>query len=172
MGFWTLDNGFLLSRVRIAHGGIEPAPFEPRRTELFEDNRVVNTYDGEVFTAVEPQKLPQAIQDSLAAPAEAFTAADADALPAGAAATPQQKPEKRLEANETLAWRVVNGTGGGPFALQWKGIMLDPETRGVVRFAYRIEPGAAVDLYLLDINGMQSAPNFDVRQHGAYRWRT
>ena len=80
LAFWTLDNGFVLSRVRIAHDGLKLAPFETRRSSLFEDSRVINQYDAELFTAVEPQALPRAIQDALSLPAETFTPASADAL--------------------------------------------------------------------------------------------
>jgi hypothetical protein len=160
--FWTLDNGFLLSRVRIAHGGVKLAPFESRRSGLFEDSRVINQYDGEVFTAVEPQTLPRAIQDALSAPPEAFVPAAADVIAAAAG---------HEDEGATRAYRVSNGTGGGPFALQWKNVMVDPESKGILRFAYRIEPGAQVDLYLLDINGIAENPNFNVRYKGAYRWR-
>jgi len=155
VAFWTVDNGFLLSRVRIAHSGMKAGPLEPRRSGLFEDARVVNIFDGEVFTAVERQPLPPAIQAALAAPKDAFKPVDADPLPGPDAAA-------------TQAYRVVNGTGGGPFALQWKGMLVDPEFQGVLRFAYRIEPGANVDLYLLDVAGGRS---FDPRRQGAYRWR-
>jgi hypothetical protein len=160
VAFWTLDNGFLLSRVRIAHNGAKAAPFEPRRTSLHNDARVVNVFDGEVWTKVEPQNVPAEIAAALGAPKNAFRPADADALPAERAAVAPN-------AETAPAYRVANGTGGGPFALQWKNVLVDPDTRGVVRFAYRIEPGAMVDLYLIDVSGRP----FDPRRMGAYRWR-
>ncbi len=165
IAFWTLDNGFLLSRVRIAHGGVRPAPFDSRNTQLYEDRGVINMYDGEILSRVEPQVLPRVIQDSLSQPAEAFTPAAADAPPGD-----QAIAKNGFNANDTHAYRVINGVSGGPFALQWKNVAIDPEHHGVVRFAYRIEPGANVDLYLLDLS-QQGNPNFNVRNEGAYRWR-
>jgi hypothetical protein len=167
VAFWTLDNGFLLSRVRIAHGGLQPATFESRQAELYEDAHVINMYDSEILTRVEPQVLPRSIQDSLSAPAEAFTPTDADALP------PDQALAKNgFNATDTPAYRVINGTGGSAFALQWKKPgTINPETHGFVRFAYRIEPGAQIDFYLLDIEHLNANPNYDARYEGAYRWR-
>ncbi|MCY3018117.1 MAG: hypothetical protein NTW87_03675 [Planctomycetota bacterium] len=163
VAFWTMDNGFLLSRVRIAHGGMRAARFEPRLSNLYEDARVVNLFDGETLTAVEPQALPPAIEAALASPKDAFKPADADPLPLDAA-----KGAPNAEAGgRAPAYRVVNGIGGGPFALQWKNQLIDPDARGVLRFAYCIEPGANVDLYLLDVGGR----SFDPRRQGAYRWR-
>ncbi|HYF50061.1 MAG TPA: DUF6250 domain-containing protein [Planctomycetota bacterium] len=162
VGFWTLDNGFILSRVRIAHGGAETAPFESRRTLLYEDARVVNAYDGETYGRVEPQKLPQAVALSLDAAPATFKPVEASGLPDKDAAFQGAGPP---------AYRVVNGIGGGPCVLQWKNLTIDPENRGVVRFAYRIEPGAKVDLYLIDTSGREGSRAFNPRNSGAYRWR-
>ena len=178
LAFWTLDNGFLLSRVRIAHGGIKPAPFEPRDSNLYEDARVINMFDGEVLTSVEPQALPEAIQSALAAPKNAFKPADAPPLPVlslkgrdGGAPIVDPSVTKLNPGQPPPAWRVVNGTGGGAMALQWKSQYVDPENC-VLRFAYRIEPGANVDLYLIDQTAReQGQGNFNPRQQGAYRWR-
>ena len=165
LGFWTIDNGFLLSRVRIAHGGMKPAPFESRRSNLYDDARVINVFDGEVFTSVEPQLLPASIQAALATPKNEFKPADADALPPSPA-LPESEP---TSIKQPQAYRVVNGTGGGPFTLQFR-TSLDIEERGILRFAYRIEPGAQVDLYLVDLSGRDGNPNFSPRQN-VFRWR-
>jgi hypothetical protein len=178
VAFWTIENGFLLSRVRIAHGGAKPAPFESRLATLYHDSQVINQYDGEVLTNVQRQSLPPAITDALASPRDAFKASEADALspelakseaPAGAPNTPP------------AAYRVANGTGGGPFVLQWKSFLVDPEKKGILRFAYCIEPGTQVDLYLLDLNVSQEPATNEgfrnprrvsnQRQYRAYRWR-
>jgi len=178
VAFWTIDNGFLLSRVRIAHGGAKPAPFESRIASLYNDAQVINQYDGEVLTNVQRQLLPPAIADALAAPRDAFAPADADALAPNAA---KAEPPAGAPSTPPPAYRVTNGTGGGPFVLQWKSFLIDPERKGIVRFAYCIEPGANVDLYLLDLNSPQEAPtneNFrnsrrvnNPRQFRSYRWR-
>lgn len=164
VAFWTLDNGFLLSRVRIAHGGATPAPFEARRAKLYEDGRIINLYDGEIQTAVTAQTLPPAIRDSLKSPRKNFAPATAPALPADAAKA--IAPEAG-GGGSAEAWRVENAAGGGPFCVQFKGALLDPEQRGVLRFAYRIEPGANVDLYLVDVSERGGNPRYT----GAYRWR-
>jgi len=164
VSFWTLDNGFLLSRVRIAHSGAKPAPFEPRRAKLYEDGRVINLYDGEIQTAVTPQKLPQEIRTSLKSPRRSFQPATAPALEGDAAKAAMPEPGGAASAE---AWRVDNAAGGGPFCLQIKGALIDPDQRGVLRFAYRIEPGASVDLYLVDVSERGGNPRYT----GAYRWR-
>ncbi|HYG74517.1 MAG TPA: PDZ domain-containing protein [Planctomycetota bacterium] len=169
VGFWTVDNGFLLSRVRIAHSGARPAPFEPRDAGMYDDIKVTNRFDGEVFTRVEPQVLPREIETALSSPRDAFKPADADPVPASARVNP-------AAGEIPSAWRVVNGTSGGPFALQWKTIGLDPESKGVIRFAYRIEPGAQIDLYLVDIAGAGESQTssrrvFNPRQQSVFRWR-
>jgi len=165
VGFWTVDNGFLLSRVRIAFDGAKAAPFESRQASMYDDAKVTNRFDGEVLTRVEPQVLPPEIEASLSTARETFQAADAEPLNGGA-----------LNAGGTAAWRVVNGTSGGPFALQWKSLTLEPETKGVLRFAYRLEPGAQVDLYLVDLTGGNDTPaparrGFNPRQQSVFRWR-
>ncbi|MGD0089669.1 MAG: PDZ domain-containing protein, partial [Planctomycetota bacterium] len=167
VAFWTLDNGFLLSRVRIAHETLKPGPFEPRRANLYDDGRVINMFDGEVYTAVAPQALPGAIQAALAAPPNAFQPADADVVQASSPASVGQASSPADRA-AIPAYRVLNTIGGGPFALQWKNLSVDAEARSVLRFAYCIEPGANVDLYLLDISTNRP---FDPRRNGAYRVR-
>ncbi|MFH0939107.1 MAG: PDZ domain-containing protein [Planctomycetota bacterium] len=162
VGFWTLDNGFLLARVRIAHSGARPAPFEVRRSALYEDARVINTYDGEVLTSVTGQRLPPTIRASLNARADAFQPTDADALSAAEWEARDKMPD---------AYRVVNGVGGGPFALQWRKLTVDPN-KSVIRFAYRLEPSANVDLYLVNVSpSRNNFDGFNPRQSGAYRWR-
>ena len=134
--FWTLDNGFLLSRLRIAHGGARPAPFEAGRCELFEDAKVINMFDGEIPTAVAAEALPADIAKVLNAP-----------------------PDES-------AYRVTNGIGGGPFALQFKSKTFNMEQQSVLQFAYRIEPGAKVDLNLIQLG----YADFNPRHQAAYRW--
>ena len=158
VGFWTLDNGFMLSRLRIAHNGMQPAPFESRLAKPFSDERVINLFDGEALTAVEPVALPPAIQASLSSPAEAFVPAAADFAAAPAAEI----------YNGTPAYNVVNGTGGGPFALQWKALRFNPDD-SVLRLAYCINPGAKVDLYLYELPG--TGRQLDPRYQRAFRWR-
>ena len=119
---WTCENGLLLARARIAAERIEPGPLESRRTALYDDGTVVNLLDGEVHTSVERvhQEVP--------------LTTDANG-----------------GARESLpVWRVTNGTGGGPMALQWKKLRCDPLSLGVARFAICIQPGTAVDFCLKD----------------------
>jgi hypothetical protein len=161
IAFWTMDNGMLLSRVRIAYDGMRPGPFESRRASLFEDARVINRFDGETQVSVERQRLPRQIEASLKASVEAF-------LPVSADAEPDAKAGKNAdEADESTGYAVTNGIGGGTFALQWKTQVLDPEEQGLLRFAYRLEPGANVDLYMTESNGT----NMDPRRQKTYRWR-
>ncbi|HEY3324673.1 MAG TPA: PDZ domain-containing protein [Planctomycetota bacterium] len=161
VAFWTMDNGFLLARVRIAHSGCRAAPFEPRRAALYQDARVINRFDQEVLTRLEPQALPAAIETALSSPPDAFKPADADAETKVFAPLPGAFPP---------AYRVVNAVSGGPMALQWKNFIVDPEGKGILRFAYCIEPGAMVDLYLIDVSS-QDVRSINPRQHGAFRWR-
>ena len=166
VAFWTVDNGFLLSRVRIAHSGMSPAPFKSRNTSLYNDARVVNIFDGEASTSVQLQELPKQIQKALAAPSDLFVPAESPPLENGTRGIPGSTPPTPFQERES-AYRVVNGSCGGPFALQWKTLAIDPENRGILRFAYCIEPGAKVDLYLIDVRGQ----NFDPRHQTAFRWR-
>ena len=159
VGFWTMDNSFLLSRVRIAHGGARPAPFEDGKSARFEDARVVNIVDGETPTTVTREPLPPEIAAALNAPANAFKPVDGVAALSGKFTDDQ--------AGASAAYHIVNGIGGGPFALQFRGHLIDTDREGVVRFAYRIEPGANVDFYLIDVRDNE----FDPRHKGAYRWR-
>ncbi len=76
MGFWTLDNSFLLSRVRIAHGGARPAPFEDGKSALFEDAKVVNLFDGETPTTVTRETMPKQVVEALTAKGAEFKAVD------------------------------------------------------------------------------------------------
>ena len=69
-------------------------------------------------------------------------------------------------AGPNSAFHVVNGIGGGPFALQFRARTIDIEHESVVRFAYRIEPGAMIDFYLVSPQG-----DFNPRHQGCYRWR-
>lgn len=148
VGFWTLDNGVLLSRCRIACAGeVAHAPLASRTSGLYDDGTAINLFDGEVHTAVAREALPASIAAALAAPPDGYRPASGgkiDAPPAG-------------NKEAAAAWRVVNGIGGGPFALQ----MRSPFDRlGVLRFAMRIEPGTAVDFCLKDL-----------RDGNYYRWR-
>lgn len=145
VGFWTLDNGVLLSRCRIAcTGEVAHAPVASRTEGLFDDGTAINIFDGEVHTAVAREALPANIAAALLAAPDAYAPAEAEKSNAPPAA-------------DAAAWRVVNGIGGGPFALQ----MRRPYERlGVLRFAMRIEPGAAVDFCLKDL-----------RDGAYYRWR-
>lgn len=146
VGFWTLDNGVLLSRCRIAcTGEVTHAPVSSRAEGLYDDGAAINLFDGEVHTAVAREALPGTIAAALAAPPDGYASAEAEkssAPPAGDAAA---------------AWRVVNGIGGGAFALQMRRPF---DNLGVLRFAMRIEPGAAVDFCLKDL-----------RDGAYYRWR-
>jgi len=156
VAFWTLDNGFLLARVRLAHNGLRPAPFESDGAELFDDGRVVNLFDGETVTAVKPLALPEPIRASLNSPKATFQSADAEF---GMNAPQPDKPAE--------AYRVTNAHGGGPFALQWRNMLVDPEIRGFVRFAYCLPPGTSVDLYLVEAG----TGDFNPRHQNAFRWR-
>lgn len=158
VAYWTLDNGFLLSRLRIAHNGARPAPFEDGRSELFEDARVINMFDGEYTTSVAPEALPAEIVASLQSPPDGFKPASAPKI-AG--------EQGGGGAGGNSGYRVTNGVGGGPFALQFKTKIVNIESDGVVRFAYRIEPGAKVDLYLMQLGFGE----FNPRHQGCYRWR-
>lgn len=139
VAFWTVDNGVLLSRCRIACGAAKPGPLESRGSELFDDGTVINMYDGEVHTRVDLEALPPEIAASVGAAPARFAPAEAVPL----------KIEPRPEMAK--GWRVTNATGGGPFALQWKNLRADPAVAGVVRFAIRLEPGASTDFYLKDL---------------------
>ncbi|MBI3830103.1 MAG: PDZ domain-containing protein [Planctomycetes bacterium] len=139
VAFWTVDNGVLLSRCRIACGAAKPGPLESRGSELFDDGTVINMYDGEVHTRVDLEALPPEIAASVGAAPARFT--------------PAESAPMKIEPRPEMAkgWRVTNATGGGPFALQWKNHRADPAVAGVVRFAMRLEPGASVDFYLKDL---------------------
>ncbi len=165
VGFWTMDNSFLLSRLRIAHGGARAAPFEDGKCALFDDGRAVNIFDGETPTTVVREILPPDISAALNAAEHAFHALDGIAPVAGIpadTAAPDADGVKKLNA-----YHIVNGIGGGPFALQFRSRLIDIEHEGVVRFAYRIEPGAAVDFYLTRAGETDINP----RHQGCYRWR-
>jgi len=167
VAFWTFDNSFLLSRLRIAHGGARPAPFEDGRSALFEDSKAINMFDGETPTAMAREELPKAIADSLTTPANVFRSATAEPIPL--------VPEKQWPADEAdpkapavaHAYHVTNGIGGGPFALQFKSRMIDVEREGVVRFAYRIDPGTLIDFYLVPAG----QGDFNPRHQNSFRWR-
>lgn len=139
-GFWTMDNGVLLSRLRIASTAVRHGPLESRESVLHDDGVTVNLYEGEIHTRVEPEALPREISQSLLSAPAMFK-------PASAAPVKEFPP-----VGAARAWRVINGMGGGAFALQWKKLRADPATACVLRFAMRIEPGAAVDLYMKDVN--------------------
>lgn len=155
VGFWTVDNGVLLSRCRIASDSSRPGPLESRASELFDDNTVINMYDGEVHSRVALEGMPHEIGASLGAAPARFKAADAPA------------PENTQDAGLSKGWRVTNGIGGGAFALQWKRLKVDPGGAGVLRFGMRLDPGVAVDLYLKD---MSSGELFRWRISGPKAW--
>ncbi|MCW8129660.1 MAG: PDZ domain-containing protein [Planctomycetota bacterium] len=155
VAFWTVDNGVLLSRCRIASDAVRPGPLEARASELFDDGNVINMYDGEVHTSVALEAMPQEISASVGAAPARFK-------PADAAAIPEAKDQFLAKA-----WRVTNAIGGGSFALQWKRLRLDPSSNGVLRFGMRLDPGAAVDLYLKDTN---SGELFRWRVSGPKSW--
>lgn len=159
IGFWTMDNSFLLSRVRIAHGGARPAPFEDGRCAHFDDGKAVNIVDGETPTTVTSEALPTEVSAALGLPANAFKPVDGIA--------PVAANDSAKNAGTPSAYHIVNGIGGGPFALQFRGHLIDTERDGVVRFAYRIDPGANVDLYLVNVRENE----FNPRHAGCYRWR-
>ena len=140
VGFWTVNNGVLLSRCRIAFDTVKPGPLESRDSALFDDGTVINMFDGEVLTRVEPEQLPPAIAGALAASPTSFRPATAEPL----------LIEPRAETAQ--GWRVTNGVGGGPLVLHWKNLLVDPGDISMVRFAARIEPGAAVDFVLRDLH--------------------
>ncbi|MCZ7643803.1 MAG: PDZ domain-containing protein [Planctomycetota bacterium] len=143
-GFGTLDNGVMLSRFRIAYGGAAaPAPLDSRLPQLYDDGDVINMFDGEIHSRVEREALPEPVRRALAAEPSAFAPAEAGKVDGAG-----------------MAWRVVNGVGGGPVALQWKKKLVDLNQMGVVRFAARIEPGSIVDLGFKDLATGE-----------CYRWR-
>lgn len=136
MAVWTCLNGMLLARARIAAECIEAGPLESRRAGFYDDGTVVNLLDGEVHTSVEQVPLTAKVAAALGVPADRFVPLVDDA---------------NGEAKEAAAgWSVTNGTGGGPMALQWRGVRCDPVMLGVVRFAICIRPGTAVDFCLKD----------------------
>jgi len=153
-GVWTVRNGMMMARARIAASEIKPGPLESAEAEIFDGTRTTNLYEGEVFTRVAPTALPAAIRASLGAPADAFVPTDADA----GKAEPNEKP---------AAWTVTNGISGGPFALLWNSGYLKPGARDFVRFAIRLDPGAAVDFYLRDFEFAQN----NHQGCALYRWR-
>lgn len=162
VAFWTMDNGFLLSRLRIAHGGAKPAPFEDGRCGLYEGATVINMFDGEYTTDVRGEAFSQEIADSINAKPNAFKAASSPPW--------KDRTDPNVIINQPIpgaGYRVTNGIGGGPFALQFKSRSIDLERESVVRFAYRIEPGAMVDLYLIELGHGE----FDPRHQGCYRWQ-
>jgi len=162
VGFWTMDNSFLLSRVRIASNGAVPAPFEDGNCERFDDGKAVNIVDGETPTSVTRDTLPTEIAAALTARDNAFQPVD------GIAPVPTNVVADNVDTpGMPNAYRLVNGIGGGPFALQFRSRMINIESEGVVRFAYRIDPGASVDFYLVDVRGNE----FNPRHVGCYRWR-
>ncbi len=163
VGFWTMDNSFLLSRVRIAHGGARPAPFEDGKAALYDFGNAVNLYDGEVPTSVAIETLPKEVSDAMNTPPNAFRAVDGVAPVAENAATPATNADA---PPFSTAYHLTNGIGGGPFALQFRS-MINIEHDGVVRFAYRIDPGAMVDFYLVGVRD----GDFNPRHQLCFRWR-
>lgn len=141
VGFWTVQNGVLVARCRVASGKVMRGPLSSRRSGLYDDGAVINMYDGEIHTAVKREVLPKAVQRSLVAHAAAFQSLRSPA-------EPETNRSPRDDEGFRKAWRVTNGTGGASMALQWKDKYRDlSDTGAVLRFAIRVDPDVSVDLY-------------------------
>jgi len=116
-------------------------------------------FDGETPVATVPEELPAEIAAALNAKRNEFKPAPRPRFPNGKA----QEDAARIAAPRTAS----PTHRGGPFALQFKSRLIDIENEGVVRFAYRIEPGAMIDF----TSSACATANFNPRHQNCYRWR-